>query len=77
MATPWNLDELVRELIRVPGLTVDRTRLDSSLDRYVADLADRDLEYDKHGNPVFMPRDPEEVRKIRECWKAINESLEA
>jgi hypothetical protein len=74
--TQWSIDELVAELKRIPGLTVDRTRLDPSLDLNVANLADRDLEWDKYGNPVFMPKDPEMVKEIRACWARIDDALE-
>lgn len=71
MINQWNIDDLVKELIRVPGLTVQRERLDPKLDQIVAERANRVVEYNRFGSPVFMPQDPEHAREIRAFWARL------
>jgi hypothetical protein len=69
----WSLEELIKEVIRMPGLRVDRTRLDPSYDAEIAKRANRYVVYDSYGNPVFMPNgDPEGVQKLHEIWTRID-----
>ena len=75
------LADIMYEVRRVPGLTVSALVLQSipwrpntqSLIEYIATHCDRDLEYDKHGNPVFMPKDPAKKEEIRAIWKRIDD----
>jgi hypothetical protein len=76
------LQDIVQEVKRVPGLTVSMFVLRDAMSwcqtladaaRYVAELCDRDLEWDKHGNPRFMPKDLVEVAKVREWLKRADE----
>lgn len=73
------LNHLIEECKRLPGLTVSKVMLgdigwnplvDGLIEEFIAKESDRDLEYDKFGNPVFMPKDPAEKEKIRAAWKS-------
>lgn len=78
------LDHLLEEVRRVPGLTVDKMVLrnvdwnhvvDPPLEKWMAEQTDRDLEHDKYGNPVFMPKDEAQKQEIRDTWKRIDEAM--
>lgn len=77
------LDHLLDEIRRVPGLTVGRLvvaqidwnhAVDPPLEKWMAEQTGRDLEWDKYGNPIFMPKDEAQKKEIRDAWKQYEEA---
>jgi hypothetical protein len=72
------VDNLIAQIRRCPGLTLDPQILDETvkqtdftipeLHAYIAKMSETDLEFNEYGSPRFMPRDAEEVKEIRELW---------
>jgi hypothetical protein len=72
------VDDLIAQVRRCPGITLDPQILEKTLNltdftlpqlhAYIAKMSDTDLEFNGGGSPRFMPKDPVEVQDIRDLW---------
>jgi hypothetical protein len=72
------VDNLIERVRRCPGINISTQTLAEvvkqtdftirGLEEYIAKTTDTELEYNEHGAARFMPKDPEQVKDIRDLW---------